>query len=375
MAKKKRRPKGEGSLRKTDSGKWRAVAPPDAAGSRASKTFSKHADAQAWLNQQIGQQRDGVFSAPATMTVEGWLRQWLENNEAEWAKRTYGNYRSIINNVLVPYIGHLKLSKLSPLAIVSMLAKLETASKKREAHTVLSSALASAVKLKMLRENPVTSVDRPKAERKKINAFTAEETKRLLRAAESHRLYALFVLAVTTGMRQGELFGLPWDAVDLEAGRLEVRQQVIMIPNGKPRRQLAPVKTESSNREILLTETAVRSLRHHQELNRLQGFADSEMVFVNTLGRLLDAAAFFKSPWSSTLKRAGLKYRNFHSLRHTYATLALTNGVPLHLVSAVLGHAKPSITLDLYSHVLKGTQEISRDTMQGLLFPDLSLEP
>lgn len=175
----------------------------------------------------------------------------------------------------------------------------------------------------------------------------------LLAAASGDRLEALYVLAVTTGMRIGEMFGLKWSDVDLEVGTVQVRRTV--AADGA----INPPKTNSSKRTIRLSKLASLALRRHPRT--------AEWVFPSAAGTPIGICNFHKNSWKRLLKRAGLPPTRFHDLRHAAATLMLSRGVPVKVVSEMLGHADVSTTLSIYAHVLPDMQESAADAMDDIL--------
>lgn len=175
----------------------------------------------------------------------------------------------------------------------------------------------------------------------------------MLGAAKGDKLEALYVLAVSTGLRQGELLGLKREDVDLQEGVLRVRRTVF---NGVVN---AP-KTARSNRTVRLTNEAIRALREHQV-----GGA-GEWGFTTRVGTSVSPHNLTNRSWKPLLRKAGLpQSTRFHDLRHTCATLLLTKDVHPKIVQAMLGHSSITITLDLYSHVLPDMQEKAMKAMDG----------
>jgi integrase len=169
-----------------------------------------------------------------------------------------------------------------------------------------------------------------------------------MRQAEGHRLGALFVLAVATGMRQGELFGLRWEDVDLKAGIVSVQRTLEEI-DGKLR--LKEPKSEKSRRRIDLPAFAIEALVRHKARMMPEGFLAGP-VFPDTEGSWLRKSNFTRKVFKPLLKKAGLPDVRFHDLRHGHATLMLSLGEHPKVVQERLGHSQISLTLDTYSHVL-----------------------
>jgi integrase len=181
----------------------------------------------------------------------------------------------------------------------------------------------------------------------------------------------LYDIAVTCGLRQGELLGLRWEDVDLEARTLKIRRQLQRSRDGSGL-ILVPTKNKK-NRVIRLGENIVKSLKAHQERQVEQiasargHWRDPEVVFASTIGTPLDPSNLVDRSFKPLLKQAELPDIRFHDLRHTCATLLLSKGVPVKVVQKILGHSSVSITMDVYSHVLPDMQEQAAAVMDGLL--------
>jgi integrase len=239
----------------------------------------------------------------------------------------------------------------------------------RQAHAILHKALEQAVRWGELPHNVADLVDPPRLRRRPMTAYGPDEAARLLQAAKGDPLEALYVLALTTGMRQGELLALRWRDVDLDGGRLAVRATLLRTPAGVG---LAEPKTAASTREVELSSIAVDALqRHHaaQSEARLQAgseWDDGDFVFTNAVGRPINASNLLTRSWHPLLRRSGLQRVRFHDLRHTAATLLLGRGVHPKVVSEMLGHSTIAITLDLYSHVTKTMGQMAAKEMDAL---------
>jgi len=202
--------------------------------------------------------------------------------------------------------------------------------------------------------------------------LNVEEVKKLLQVAEENndRNYALFYIAIVTGMRQGELLGLKWKNVDLEKGVISVKNNLKRLPGGGL--VLDKPKTESSIRSIRIGNRTVEVLKNQIERIKVEKgkasvvWQDRDFVFPSTIGTVMDPSSLVKK-FKQSLKRAGLSDIRFHDLRHTAASLMLNNGVDILVASRRLGHAKPSITLDVYGHLLTSVQNEVADKMDGLI--------
>lgn len=233
-----------------------------------------------------------------------------------------------------------------------------SASTVRKFHNILHAALRHAVRMQLLAANPTDVVTAPKPRRTEMTVLDEQASATMLRAAQGSELYLPLLLAVGTGMRRGELLGLRWSDVDLEAGTLTVAQT---LQEAYGEVLFKEPKTTKSRRRITLPELVVEALRAHRveqaarTLAREPGYVESDLVLPAPGGGPWWPSNFDRM-WRRFKKRQGLEIR-FHDLRHTHATQLLKAGIHPKVVSERLGHASIGITLDTYSHVLPGMQE------------------
>jgi integrase len=203
-----------------------------------------------------------------------------------------------------------------------------------------------------------------------MRPLTPEQVGVLFGAARGDRLEALYVLAVTTGLRQGELLGLKWEDIDLDAGTLQVRRALTTTKGGPV---LAAPKTKGSRRSVKLTKTASGVLRSHlkRQLGEIDAagplWRENGLIFASQAGESLDRRYVTTHRFKPLLKRAGLPQIRIHDPRHTCATLLLIKNVNPKVVSEMLGHASIAITLDTYSHVLPDMQDSAARAMEEAL--------
>jgi integrase len=276
-----------------------------------------------------------------------------------------------------PALGRTKLKYLAPAQVQALYRrKLDEGLAPKSVkyiHTTLHRALKQAVRWGLVPRNVAAAVDPPRARPPEVAPLSPAEARTLLEAARGDRLEALYVLAVTTGMRQGELLGLGWADADLEADVVRVRR-TLTLARGGPR--LAEPKTRGSRRQVRLTAGAVEALGRHRERQGAERAAagdnwnDNGLVFTTTIGTPIRRVKLHRESWKPLLRRAGVRDVRFHDLRHTCATLLLTKGVHPKIVSEMLGHSSVAITLDIYSHVIPGLQEAAVGAMEGVLRDD-----
>jgi integrase len=237
-------------------------------------------------------------------------------------------------------------------------------------HITLHKALKQAIADGLIPRNATEAVKPPQIRREEMRPLTAEQVIVLFEVAKSDRLEALYILAVTTGLRQGELLGLKWDDIDLEVGTLQVKRALTTAKGGPV---LSAPKTKGSRRTVRLSQTALEALRSHLErqLGEIDQVGDlwreDGLIFASESGSPLSRQHVTAHRFKPLLKRAGLPEIRFHDLRHTCATLLLSKNVNPKVVSEMLGHASIAITLDTYSHVLPTMQESATKAMEDAL--------
>jgi len=243
------------------------------------------------------------------------------------------------------------------------------------ARGVLRTALNQALRWGLVSRNVADLVDGPKVERHEIQPFSPEEARTFLAAVRGDRLEALYSVALTMGLRQGEALGLRWEDVDLDTGTMHVRHQLQRI-DGKL--TLVPLKTARSRRTLALPDSITFGLREHR-LRQLEDAVkagkrwkgpkpneDGAHVYTTAIGTPLEARNVVRA-YTAIVKRAGLPHRRFHDLRHSCATLLLVQGVSPRVVMEILGHSQISLTMNTYSHVVPELGREAARRMDALL--------
>jgi integrase len=270
-------------------------------------------------------------------------------------------------------LGHAKLTKLTPETIQdfydSKIAGGSKPSSVRYMHAVLHNALEHAHKRSLVPQNAASKTDPPKVRPPEIHPLDAEQTKALLSAARGERLEALYVGAVTAGLRIGELLGLRWEDVHLETGTMRVARTLSRANNG-PR---FTTPKNGKGRSITLTKRAVEALTSHrkrQNEERLRLgtlWEDNGLIFASETGAPLSRDMVDRRSFKPLLERGGLERVRFHDLRHTCATLLLSRGVHPKFVQELLGHSSIAMTLDRYSHWILSMGDQTARAMEAAL--------
>ena len=218
----------------------------------------------------------------------------------------------------------------------------------------------------LIARNPCDGVLLPRYERKEMQVLDENQVTRFLIAAEESRYKALYHLAITTGMRFSELIGLKWSDINWEKRTVKVKRQLQYIPHQGY--QFNDPKTRSGIRTIMLGETTLAVLKEHFENNSKEDKTGENMIFVNGIGTYIYFKRFYKD-FKRVLRKADLPNIRFHDLRHTAATLMISNGIPVIIVSKILGHSKPSVTMNIYAHTSVEMQSEAANLMENLVTP------
>src|SRR5829696_4537588 len=373
-----RRGNGEGTITRRKDGRWEArYYAQTLNGAKRKVLYGKtRAEARDKLAKALSDRIDGIVYDDENLTVGEYLDVWLKGSVYGSVRRsTYDRDTYLVNNHIKPVLGRLRLKKLNSAHVQSFyrdrLDERLSGSTVHKMHDILRRGLMQAVKWHLVPRNVADAVKPPRPAPKEIRALSADET-RMLKAAVGNRLEALYVLAVHTGMRRGELLGLKWSDVDLKNASVSVRRTLTRTDNGK-RVVLGEPKTKKSRRTIRLTPQAVETLRSHLE-RQLQDmeilgdrYQDQGLVFTTNTGTPINPSNLRQRNFAPLLKQAGLPHIRFHDLRHTCATLLLSRGVHPKFVQELLGHATIAITLDTYSHVMPSMGDATAKAMEDVL--------
>lgn len=374
MKKGRARGNGEGTVFQLPSGKWKAQITifKDGKRSRPSRICDRKSDAYAKLSEL---KTEAVAPAcPAVvksvLLMKDYLSMWLKDVVSTKSPSTIDLYGSTVKNHVNPYIGDKPLHELRPLDMQTWIADLQRSgvgSRTVEvAYTTLRNAMNHAAdRLELIPKSPLKKISKPSHEREEIFPLNLEESRRVIRLTEGTRYHALMRLAISTGMRQGELFGLRWDRVDFKNNTVTIDQQVTEIRGAL--RVGVKLKTRCSRRVLQITEETCQAIRVQRAILMTEGNASSELVFPSPEGGAMSRGNFRVRVWKPLLSEAEIAFRGFHHVRHTYATLALGELTPIAVVSKTLGHSKVSITHDIYSHVLPEHTQAATATMARLL--------
>lgn len=296
--------------------------------------------------------------------MSSYLDAWLVHIQKSRQPKTYELYEALIRNHIVPYIGDQRVENLARQDIRGLLDFLSDRVGQRTrqlVHRVLRYALGEAVEDGLLLRNPCARRDKPRYDPAPRKALDAREARALLNAANTTDYYVLFFLALVTGMRQGEIFGLRWDSVDFDGAAIYVTGTLTRTRNGEV--QLSPPKA-SRRRRIDLGPRLLALLHRHRKRQ-----SPGPWVFTDSKSEPLSKDRFVRTVFHPLLKAAGLPRIRFHDLRHTCATLGLSNGVNVKVMSERLGHSSAKMTLDVYTRALPTLQRQAASTIEAIVGP------
>lgn len=283
--------------------------------------------------------------------VLSFLEEWLEISKPNIRQSTYVDYAMTIKRYIKPFLGNIKLQGLDEMMLENLYSELEkngiSPRQRKKAHALIRAALSKALRWRKVSRNVAAGIDAPKYKSRPIQPLTDEQTKALILAAQGSIYLPLFHLALDTGMRQGEIFGLWWSDIDFRASRIKIERSLSEV-GGKMHYELP--KTASGARTVDISETVLNELLLHRKAQFAKGLSGSGLVFPSTTGKPIWKKSFHKNFWAPVLANAGLKIR-FHDLRHTAAVRMLERGLDPEVVRDRLGHASISVTLGIYAHV------------------------
>jgi integrase len=381
-SKRTRRRHGEGTVTLRKDGRWQAdisLGTDETTGKRKRLTRYGRTEEEAYakLHKALQELGRGTLIAGPQETLKQYLEYWLEEvHKTSIKPSTYGLYRRNLNRHIIPGLGYIQLQKLTPAHVQAFYAK-----KQKEGlsprfigllHAILSTALKDAVQWELIAKNVCVNVKLPRKEQHEIPILTKEQAQKLITVAHKRHMATIIALALTTGMRRGELLGLYWDNIDFETRSLQVTQALsyIAVEGGYGGYQFveSTPKTASSRRRIMLPQFVIDMLKKRKEQQQkltLQAgeiWKEHTLVFTSQTGGYL-APHTLHQKFKRILQEAELPDMRIHDLRHNAATLLLSMGVNPKVVQEILGHANISMTLNIYSHVLPSMQQEAMDQM------------
>ena len=359
----KKRGQNEGSIYQRKDGRW-AAAFSTGDGRRKSVYGRTRSDAAQKLAEAQRAHHDGMLPGDGRLTVSAFATEWLEGVKASVRPKTAEAYEWAVGKHIVPRIGRMKIAKVQPVHLERAYADMRSDGKApktiRSVHTTAHTMFGKALRLGLIPRNPASLADVPKVPRREPPNFDQADFKSFLVSAADQRLEALFVLAVTSGARSGELLGLRWSDIELDSGLIHIRG-ALQLSRGQF--SLAEPKTTSSLRSLAISRVALDALRRHRTRQNEEALRVGpawnnpwNLVFTNEVGGPLDRHNVLRRDLKPLLAGAGLPPLTFHNLRSVAGSLARDHGVPLPVVSHALGHSDISTTARHYAHMIKGAE-------------------
>ena len=347
--------------------------------------FRTRREAEAARAKLVNEINTGIYAVPSKLTVAEWITTcWLSSTKTQVKASTFDGYERILRLHVLPTLGHRPLHQLTPAILNGLYAQLLTSGNRRgrrggglnpktvrHIHTTIHKVLADAVDAGIVTTNVADRAKPPKPRASaptEMRFWTANQLGDFLAQVSGTRLEVAWCLAAMTGMRRGEVLGLRWQDVDLEAARLAVRHTLISLNYAI---QESTPKTHQA-RTIDLDTTTVEQLRSHWERQQLErstwghDYQRNDLVFTRQDGSPIHPDLFSQS-FESLLRQSDLPRIRFHDLRHTHATIALRAGVPVKVISERLGHEHPAFTMKQYAHVIPGMQAEAADLVASLV--------
>ena len=373
----KRRGSKEGSIFQRQDGRWCGIISLGWQGGRRVRK-SYYADTQAEVLEKIAcaknDLRRGLPITTERQTVAQFLDHWLADSIKPSVRTlTHEQYSKFVRLYLAPVIGGVQLAKLSPMHVQRLRnGLLERGLSPRTVQlslVILRHALDRAVQWSLIARNVAKLVDLPKVERGEVKPFTPDEARRFVDAVKPTRWAAAYITALTLGLRSGELLGLLWKDIDLDAHTVRIVQTVQRTKAG---RVFARPKTDRSRRTLTISDSLAATLRAHriqqieQRLAAGPAWKDMGLVFTSRIGTAIEVSGFHRT-FKRILRAADLPNIRIHDLRHGAASLLLAMGVHPRAVMEQLGHSRISITMDTYSHVMPAMMQDVAEKMDAIL--------
>jgi integrase len=370
----RRRGHNEGSIYQRDSGRWRAQVTIN--GKRLTATKNTKKEAQEWLRQTLSQVDKGLTYSAAVTSYGDFLTAYLRNKQDKLRQSTFEQYRRVANKYILPALGDVKFKDLKPAVVQRFYDHLvEQGVGKRMVqitHAVVHSSLEHAESINLIQRNPSKGMNLPAVPKRKTEIWSEAEVTAFMIAVQGQRNEHMYHLALTTGMRQGELLGLQWKDIDWLKGTLLIVRQAF-LPEGGGYTFVEP-KTRNGIRMVDLSAVDIDILRLQiSKVDEQRAFAgerwiENDLVFPSNVGTPQSRWGIEKE-FKKCIADAGVSVIRFHDLRHTAASLMLNHGVQAFIVSRRLGHSTVQITMDLYGHILPGAQQQAADLMGELVRP------
>lgn len=347
-------------------------------GIRHSRQFGTADEANDFLRERWRSRRDGRSVTPAELTVADLVRDWLERGRDDWRPTTYATNRRYADNHTIPAVGHLKADQFDTAAAQRWIDKMRregtSAHVIANATRIVASAYRQAMQLGIVAANPIAATKRPSIRKPDIVTWTADEVARVDAALASEpKWHALYRLALTTGMRPGELRALRWDDVDFAAGRIAVRRTITR--DAEDRIIVGSTTKTGRDRAVTLSPSAADALTRWRQAQRIEQVAAKRWDKAGYVFTGNDGGPLGQTTWqrrhSALIEETKVAPISAHGLRHAFATLSLERNVHVKIVADILGHASVETTLNRYSHTRIDLQEAAANALDAALFGEV----
>lgn len=336
--------------------------------------FKRKKDAEAAEDELKYKLRNGLLLDEIEDDFNTHIQSWLDRR-TNIGDNTVSTYQQYITNYFIPFFKKKKLKSIKPIEVQRFLDELRnrglSLSVQEKAYNIINKVFRDSVKLKLIGENPVSGVEKPKVrKRNKVEIFNVDDLTTFLEFSRMYtRYFFAFYLAVHTGLRRGEILALKWGNVDWQNKRLLINSSVVKAARNTDRYIKEGTKN-NENRTIAISDMLIKELRLHKnkqdEEKSARGYQNNNLVICTNIGTHVYPDALTRA-FRKTLKASGLKNDiHMHDLRHTHASLLLTAGIGMKVVSERLGHSSIKITMDTYSHLLPNSEQEAADKFADL---------
>jgi integrase len=335
--------------------------------------FNTKKEAQIALVEAQSELNKGTYIEPKKMQYRAFVEEWFRTKQKSLGKQTIGVHKMYLDKYILPFLGNMSLAALKTIHINNFINDMHdkgySPSTIKKAVNIIKNSLEYAIDIEILSKNVAKKATLPKEEKNEMQAWNEEEVNKFLKVAKNDRMYPLFYLALMSGLRQGELLGLRWKDIDLENHILTINQ--VLAHNGKD--IIKGAKTKAGNRTINLSESTIQVLKAHrktvleEKLLNGKSYQDQDLVFCTQMGTPVHPSNLRNRVFNKLIEVAEVPKIRFHDLRHTHATLLLSKGVNVKVISERLGHSNIKITLDTYSHVLPTMQKDAIDKLDSMI--------
>ena len=343
-------------------------------------------DAERVMREMIADLENKTYIKPITVTVKSWINEFYSTYQEPYlSESTLNGYRYQIDTYIIPALGKIAIQELSPLQIQQWINELKeespvsheplSAKTVKNIHLNLSAALSQAVKLDMIKKNPCDNVILPKAQKAKLEIYTEDEVEKITKSAKGTDMELIIMLALGLGLRRGEMIALRWENVDLDNGVVHIRENRVDGRNGKVVTKLP--KSDAGVRDIPLSASMIALLKRERikffkkQLEYGIGRKNDDYVVCQDNGNPYKPFSISKK-WRKFTENNNIRHVKLHGLRHTNASLLLSQGVSPKVVQQRLGHSDFSITMNIYAHVMKTMETEAADKLEAVLFQGIA---